>query len=100
MNHTQRITHVARQRLSLTKTLVREAVKRYLETLVEEIATGEWVEIPGIGEMQVSKEEGKGFVTSITPGGKRVRREVKMRLRTRIRLCEKFKRKVRQATVY
>jgi nucleoid DNA-binding protein len=95
VNHTQRIAHVARQRRSLTKALVREAVERYLEALAEEIASGEWVDIPGIGRVQVSREEGKGYVTSITPGGQRVRRKVKMRLRTRIRLYEKFKRRCR-----
>ena len=92
MNHTQRIAHVARQRRSLTKTLVREAVERYLELLAEEIAAGDWIDIPGICKVQVSREEGKGYVTSITPGGQRVRRKVQMRLRTKVRLYEKFKR--------
>jgi hypothetical protein len=46
VNHTQRIAHVARQRRSLTKALVREAVERYLEALAEEVASGEWVDIP------------------------------------------------------
>ncbi len=95
MNHTQRIAHVARQRRSLTKALVREAVERYLKALAEEIASGEWVDIPGIGKVQVVREEGKGYVTSITPGGQHVRRKVKMRLRTRIRLYEKFKQRCR-----
>jgi nucleoid DNA-binding protein len=95
VNHTQRIAYVARQRRSLTKALVREAVERYLEVLAEEIASGEWVDIPGIGKMQVSREEGKGYVTSITPTGQRVRRKVQMRLRTRIRLYEKFKQRCR-----
>jgi nucleoid DNA-binding protein len=96
VNHTQRIAHVARQRRSLTKALVREAVERYLEALAEEITTGEWVDIPGIGKVQVSREEGKGYVTSITTGGQRVRRKVQMRLRTKIRLYEKFKKQCRQ----
>lgn len=95
MNHTQRIAHVARQRRSLTKALVREAVERYLEALAEEIASGEWVDIPGIGKVQVSREEGKGYVTSITPSGQRVRRKVQMRLRTKIRLYEKFRQRCR-----
>ena len=95
MNHTQRIAHVARQRRSLTKALVREAVDRYLSVLAEEIASGEWVDIPGIGKVQVSREQGKGFVTSITPGGQRVRRKVQMRLRTKIRLYDKFKQRCR-----
>ncbi len=96
MNHTQRIAYVARQRRSLTKAVVRESVERYLEALAEDIVSGGWVDIPGIGKMQISREEGKGFVTSITSGGQRVRRKVKMRLRTRIRLYEKFKFKLRQ----
>ena len=96
MNHTQRIAHVARQRRSLTKALVREAVDRYLETLAAEIAAGDWVDIPGIGKIQISREEGTGYVTVFTVGGQRVRRKVKMRLRTRIRLYEKFKVKLKQ----
>jgi nucleoid DNA-binding protein len=95
VNHTQRIAHVARQRRSLTKALVREAVERYLEVLAEEIAGGEWVDLLGIGKVQVSREEGKGFVTSITPGGQRVRHKVKIRLRTKIRLYEKFRQRCR-----
>lgn len=95
MNHTQRIAYVARQRRSLTKALVREAVERYLESLAEEIASGEWVDIPGIGKMQVSREEGKGYVTSITADGSRQRRKVQMRLRTKIRLYEAFKARCR-----
>lgn len=95
MNHTQRIAYVARQRRSLTKALVREAVERYLEALAEEIASGEWVDIPGIGKIQVSREEGKGYVISITPSGQRVRRKVQMRLRTKIRLYEKFRQRCR-----
>jgi len=95
VNHTQRIAHVARQRRSLTKALVREAVERYLEALAEEIASGEWVDIPGIGKVQVSREEGKGYVTSISSGGQRVRRKVQMRLRTKIRLYEKFRQRCR-----
>ncbi len=97
MNHTQRIAHVARQRRSLTKTLVREAVERYLEALAEEITSGEWVDVPYIGRIQVIREECKGYVTSITPSGQRVRRAVKMRLRTKVRLYEKFKRRCRTA---
>lgn len=98
MNHTQRIAHVARQRRSLTKALVREAVERYLDALAEEIASGEWVDIPGIGKMQVRREEGKGYVTSIAQGGQRIRRKVQMRLRTKIRLYEKFRRRCRTKT--
>lgn len=99
MNHTQRIAHVARQRRSLTKMLVRESVERYLEALAEEIASGEWIDIPYIGKVQVIREEGKGYVTSITTSGQRVRRQVQMRLRTKIRLYEKFKQRCRQSQI-
>jgi hypothetical protein len=74
VNHTLRVAHIARQRRSLTKALVRESVERYLEALAGEIANGEWVDIPYIGKMQVIREEGKGFVTSITANGGRVHR--------------------------
>jgi len=97
MNHTQRVAHVARQRRNLTKAVVRESVERYLETLAEEIASGAWVDIPYIGKIQVMREEGKGYVTAITADGTRQRRKVKMRLRTKIRLYEKFKRRCREA---
>jgi len=96
MNHTQRVAHIARQRRSLTKAVVRESVERYLEAMADEIASGEWVDIPYVGKVQVMREEGKGFVTSITPSGTRIRRPVKLRLRTRIRLYEKFKRRCRK----
>jgi len=95
VNHTQRIAYVARQRRYLTQAMVREAVERYLEALAEDIASGEWVDIPGIGKLQVSREEGKGYVTAFGIGGQRLRRKVKMRLRTKVRLYEKFKRRCR-----
>lgn len=96
MNHTQRVAHVARQRRSLTKALVREAVERYLEALAEEIANGEWVDIPYIGKVQVQREAGMGYVSAIMPDGTRERRRVKTRLRTKVRLSERFRRRCRQ----
>jgi nucleoid DNA-binding protein len=95
VNHTQRIAHVARQHRALTKALVHEAVEAYFESLSEDIASGEWVEIPYVGKIQVLREEGTGYVNAIMPDGKRVRRKVKMRLRTKIRLSEKFKQQCR-----
>jgi hypothetical protein len=95
VNHTQRIANVARQRRHLTKALVREAVDGYLEVLAEVIATGEWIDIPGIGKLQVSKEEGKGYVTSIGSDGQRINRKVQVRLRTKVRLFKDFKIKCR-----
>ena len=91
MNHTQRIAYVARQRRILTKALVREAVERYFETLAEDIASGEWVDLPGIGKIQVIQEEANSVLTSFGRDGKRVKRRVAHRLRTKIRLYEKFK---------
>lgn len=98
MNHTQRIAYVAHQRRNLTQAIVRESVERYLEALAEEITAGDWVDILYIGKIQVSKEEGKGFVTSITPSGQRVRRAVKMRLRTKVRLYKKFRESCRRTS--
>lgn len=91
MNHTQRIAHVARQRRTLTKALVREAVDRYFESLAEDIASGEWVDLPGIGKIQVAQEEANGVLTSFGKDGKRVRRRVTHRLRTKVRLYQQFK---------
>jgi nucleoid DNA-binding protein len=91
VNHTQRIAHVARQRRALTKAVVREAVERYFEALADDIASGEWVDLPGIGKIQVIREEASGTLTSFGKDGKRVKRRVTHRLRTKVRLYEKFK---------
>jgi nucleoid DNA-binding protein len=96
MNHTERIAHVARQRRGLTRNLVDEVVDLYLETLATEIAAGEWTDIPGIGKMQVIQEETKGTLKSIVAGGQRETRKPGLRLRTKIRLYEKFKRRCRE----
>lgn len=95
MNHTQRIAHVARQRRVLTKAVVREAVDRYFEALAEDIASGEWVDLPRIGKIQVIQEEADGVLTSFGNDGKRVKRRVTRRLRTKIRLYGKFKTRCR-----
>ena len=91
MNHTQRIAHVARQRRALTKALVRETVDRCFKTLAEDIANGEWVDLPGIGKIQVIQEEANGVLTSFGKDGKRIKRRVTHRLRTKIRLYKRFK---------
>lgn len=95
MNHTQRVAHVARQRRYLTKSLVREAVERYLAALADEIAGGEWVDIPYLGKIQVVREAGTGYVSAIIAQGKRARRQVQTRLRTRMRLNARFKNRCR-----
>lgn len=96
MNHTQRIAHVARQRRALTKALVREAVERYFDTLADDIANGEWVDMPRIGKIQVIQEETNGVLSSFGKDGVRVKRRVTRRLRTKVRLYEKFKERCRE----
>lgn len=96
MNHTQRIAHVARQRRALTKAIVKEAVNRYLEALADNIASGEWVDLPGIGKIQVIREEANVELTSFGKDGKRVKRRVTHRLRTKVRLYKQFKRRVKR----
>ena len=91
MNHTQRIAHVADERHALTKAIVKEAVDRYFEALAEDIASGEWVDLPGISKIQVIQEEANSTLTSFGKDGKRVKRCVTRRLRTKIRLYKRFK---------
>lgn len=59
-----RIAYIARQRRALTKALVGEAVERYFQALADEIASGEWVDLPGIGKIQVIQEAANGVLTS------------------------------------
>jgi nucleoid DNA-binding protein len=96
MNHTQRIAHVARQRRALTKAIVKASVDRYFEALAEDIASGEWVDLPGIGKIQVIQEEANSILTSFGKDGKRIRRRVTHRLRTKIRLYQRFKEQCNQ----
>lgn len=91
MNHTQRIAHVARQRRYMTKAVVKEAVELYLQAFADEIASGEWVDVKDIGKIQVIQEETNGILISFGKDGKRVKRRITRRLRTKIRLFEKFK---------
>lgn len=95
MNHTQRIAHVARQRRALTQAVVKEAVDRYFKALSEDIASGEWVDLPGIGKIQVIQEEANSVLSSFGKNGKRVKRRVTRRLRTKVRLYEKFRQQCR-----
>jgi nucleoid DNA-binding protein len=91
------VAHVARQRRSLTKAVVREAVERYLEALAADVASGEWVDIPYIGKkIQVMREETNARPLSFGKGGLRVQRQAKQRLRTKVRLYEKFRVRCRQ----
>lgn len=91
MNHTQRIAHVARQRRYMTKAAVKEAVELYLQALAEDIASGEWVDIKGIGKIKVAQEDTNGILTSFGNGGKRITTHFTARLRTRMRLYKKFR---------
>lgn len=96
MNHSERIAYTARQHRHLTRNNVRDAIDTYLAQLGEDIASGEWVEIPGIGKLQVIKEHGAGQMLTIQPDGSRMLRPVKMRLRTKVRLTEAFRQRCRR----
>lgn len=91
MNHTQRIAYVARQKRYLTKATVREAVELYLETLASEITEGDWVDLKGIGKIQVIQEDANVILMSFDKEGKRQERIITRRLRSKIRLSRKFK---------
>jgi nucleoid DNA-binding protein len=91
MNHTERIAYVARQNRRLTRNLVRDAVELYLETLAEDIVSGEWVDLPGIGKVQVMLERASGTLYPIQGNGNRQARKPHTRLRTKIRLNTAFK---------
>lgn len=83
MNHIERIAETARRHRHLTRRMAKEAIETYLELLAEELIQDEWVELHGIGKMQVSIEGGSGAK------GLREHRH----LRTRIRLSGVFKRR-------
>lgn len=82
MNHTQRIAQTARRHRHLTRRLAKQAIETYLVLLAEEIVEGEWVDIYGIGKVQINIEEGSG-AEGLSHYA---------RLRTRIRLFASFKR--------
>ena len=63
--------------------LVKDAVEAYLELLTDELAVGEWVDIHGIGKMQVTVEDGSGASGLCNHP----------RLRTKTRLTKPFKAK-------
>src|SRR5688572_7401473 len=79
MNHTQRIEETARRHRQLTRNLAKNAVETYLALLAEEIANGEWVEILGVGKIQVVKEDRR--ILSIATDNR-----LTLRLRTKVRL--------------
>ncbi len=81
MNHTERIAETARRHRHLSRRLAKEAIETYLELLAQEIAEGEWVDIYGIGKIQVLIEEGSG--------SEELRRH--RRLRSKLRLTQEIK---------
>lgn len=95
MTHSERIAYAARQDRRLTRNLVRDAVELYLEVLAEDIASGEWVDLPGIGKMQVTLERGSGTLYPIKDHGDRQPRKPHTRLRTKVRLNAAFKERCR-----
>ena len=99
MNHTERIAYVARQDRRLTRNLVRDAVELYLKTLAEDIASGEWVDLPGIGKVQVMLEPASGTLYPIKDQGERQARKPHTRLRTKVRLNAAFKERCRATLI-
>ena len=93
MNHTERIAHIARQERYFTRHLVAEVIVYYLQTLEHDLAVGEWVELPGIGRIQVTVEAASGKLYAIQKDGRRAARKPTIRVRTRVRLSEGFKRR-------
>lgn len=87
MNHTERISEVARRQHKLTRRLAKEAIETYLELLAEDISAGGWIDIHGIGKITIIVEQGSG--TLISPDGKH--HQIAQRLRTRVRLFQNFK---------
>jgi nucleoid DNA-binding protein len=92
MNHTQRIEETARRYRHLTRKLAKEAIETYLTLLAEDIASGDWVEIPGIGKLQVVKEKVAGRLNTITKDGNHIQHQVQVRLRAKLRLSSDLKR--------
>lgn len=84
MNHTERIAETARRQRHLTQRVAKQAIETYLELLAEEIAEGGWVDIHGLGKMQVSIQAGSG--------AENLRQYP--RLRSKIRLSDGFKRRI------
>lgn len=95
MNHTERIAETARRHRHLTRCMAKQTIETYLELLAEEIAEGEWVDLYGIGKIQVNVEAGSGTLLVSGKDGQRTTRQVKTRLRTKVRLAETFKKRCR-----
>ena len=93
MNHTERIAHIARQERYFTRHLVAEVIAYYLQTVGDDLVAGEWVELPGIGRIQVTIEAASGKLYAIQKDGRRAARKPTIRVRTRVRLSEGFKRR-------
>jgi|GEM_PF-4290835 len=68
-----------------------KAVNRYVEALADDIASGEWIDLPSIGKIQVIQEEADDILTSFGKNGQRVKRRLTHRLRTKFRLYQRFK---------
>jgi hypothetical protein len=79
MNHTERIAHIARQERFFTRSLVAEAIAYYLQTIGNDLAAGEWVELPGIGHLQVTVEAASGKLYAIQKDGRRAARKPTIR---------------------
>ena len=91
MNHTERIAHIARQERYFTRHLVAEVIAYYLQTIGDDLVAGEWVELLGIGRIQVTVEAASGKLYPIQKDGRRAARKPTIRVRTKVRLSAGFK---------
>jgi hypothetical protein len=98
VNHTERIHHVARQVRGLTRDLAREAVERYLASLGEEAARGEWVTLPSIGRIKIVTRSNGGRLAAHIGGGTHSPRRPGTRLQACLRMSESFKALCREHT--
>jgi len=96
MNHVGRIYKVAGEVRGLTREMARAAVDGYLEALAEEIAAGGWVNLPGIGRVQVILRLNKGLLRARLEAGRQGTRPPGVSVQTKIRLSTAFKARCRK----
>ncbi len=86
MNHTERIHAVARQVRGLTREMARAAVEGYLESLADEATHGEWVNLPGLGRLQIVARPSGGLLLSHVGRNEYEFRNPGLRLQARLHL--------------
>lgn len=94
MNHVARIYAVASEVRGFTREMARAAVEGYLEALADEIAQGEWVNLPGIGRIQVVLRANGGQLRAYVDAGAQSRLPG-LSVQTKVRLNAAFKTRCR-----